>query len=452
MTQVYSAQRSGRGIAVSGTLILALVVLWAMRHIIRLFDGHASTGTLALIYAVTFSVLAWQVIAYLFERPYTTTARQDQALAKLRVVCNIPVCNEDQEALKQCLLSMALQTRPISQVQIVVNGPNKVDYTEVKSYAKQLVGQYGMHVGWVTQEIAGKRHAQARTAQAYLKPGGIFLTVDSDAYLDAHAVEEALKPFADPKVMSVAGVCLNLNNRASFLTRMSDLLFQTWQMTDRSAASTFGAVLVNSGVIAMYRGHLILDNLEGYTNETFFGREVQFSDDSMLTLYALQQGKAVQQPTVFAFTLMPENLSHHFRQQVRWSRGSFIRSWWRFKYLPIKSYAYWSHLFRWLQVIITMFTFFYIWSWSFTVNRHMLPYLLLVPLAIGYAQALRYFTVTRSDESFGYRFVTWLCQPIPGLWSLIVLRSIRYYGIATCLKTGWGTRLEGAEVCITQRL
>lgn len=442
MAQVYSARRSGRAIAFSGTFILTMVVLWAMRHLVRLYDGHASAGTLAVIYALTFATLAWQVVAYMFERPYKTTEEQDRQLDKLRVVANVPVCNEDPEALKQCLLSMAFQTRRIDQVQVVVNGPNKVDYREVKLYAKQIMESYGLPISWVTQEVAGKRHAQARTARTFLKPGDIFLTVDSDAYLDAHAVEEGLKPFAYAKVMSVAGVCLTLNNRASFMTRMTDLLFQTWQMTDRSAASTFGAVLVNSGVVALYRGSVILDNLEGYTNESFFGRPVQFSDDSMLTLYALQKGAAVQQPTVFAFTLMPENLSHHLRQQVRWSRGSFIRSWWRFKYLPLKSYAYWSHLFRWMQVIISAFTFFYIWSWSAAVNRHMLPYLFVVPLAIGYAQALRYFTISRSDESFWYRLATWLCQPIPGLWSLTVLRFIRYYGIATCLKTGWGTRQE----------
>jgi hyaluronan synthase len=148
----------------------------------------------------------------------------------------------------------------------------------------------------------------------------------------------------------------------------------------------------------------------------------------------------VQQPTSFAFTLMPEKMSHHFRQQLRWMRGAFIRSWWRFKYLDMKSYAYWQHFMGWVQFFISLGMFGFLFLWMPAIDHRMLPWLLFVPLMVGYGQGLRYLTVSRSDESFWYRFGTYLCQPIPGLWSFFVLRFLRYYAMATCLKTGWGTR------------
>lgn len=446
---VYSAKRSNPGVIIGANLLFAGLILWGVRHIQQIVElryGHA--GAFAIIYAISFFVLLFQSILYLLERPYITTAAQDKYLASLRVVTNIPVCNEDPEALRQCIESMILQTRPIDVIHVVVNGPNKVDYTEAMHYARTIKDS-GVNISWNTISATGKRQAQAATARKFLKPSDIFLTVDSDAYLDAKAVEEGLKPLVDSKIMSVAGIVLTINNKQKFIARMSDLWFLVGQLVDRSANSTLGSVLVNSGVLAFYRGDLILDNLESYTNELFFGRKVEFSDDSLLTIYALQRGKTVQQPTSFAFTLMPENLSHHFRQQLRWMRGAFIRSWWRFKYLPLNGYAYWSHLMGWCQFFLSTGLFIFLFFYMPLVDHAVLPWLLFIPLCVGYGQALRYLTITRSDESFRYRFATYLMEPIPALWSFFVLRAIRYYAMATCLKTGWGTR-QDVEVTTTK--
>lgn len=443
---MYSAKRSAPWLAIGGTVVFGFLIFWGIRHIEALYAlKHGSTHMFTLIYALSFFVLVWQVLLYSLERPYKTNTKQQAELDKLRVVVNVPVCNEDPEALINCLMSIGEQTRPVQQVQVVVNGPNKVDYTGVKLAAQHFAKKYNMPTSWVTQQVAGKRQAQARTVRTYLKEGDIFLTIDSDAYLDPKAVEEGLKPFADERIMSVAGIVLTMNNRAKFMARMSDLWFLVGQLVDRSAASTMGAVIVNSGVLAFYRAHVLLDNLDGYTNEEFFGRSIEFSDDSLLTLYALQHGKCVQQPTSFAFTLMPEKLSHHFRQQIRWMRGAFIRSWWRFKYLPLDGYAYWNHLMGWVQMLLSLGLFCYLFAWMPLIDHAMLPYLLLIPLCVGYGQGLRYLTISRSDESFWYRFATYLCQPIPSLWSFFVLRFLRVYAIATCLKTGWGTR-QSVEV------
>lgn len=103
------------------------------------------------------------------------------------------------------------------------------------------------------------------------------------------AIEEMLKPLADPRVQSVFGVVLTANARKNLLTRLTDLWFVTGSWVGRAAASMTGSILVNSGPLAAYRDAMVPD-LASYLNETFSGRGVEFSDDSMLTIFALIRG------------------------------------------------------------------------------------------------------------------------------------------------------------------
>jgi hyaluronan synthase len=213
--------------------------------------------------------------------------------------------------------------------------------------------------------------------------------------------------------------------------------------------SAMGSVIVNSGPLAAYRAAVIRDNLDSYLNETFLGRPVGFSDDSMLTLYALLRGRTVQQPTAVVFTAMPEKTSHLLRMYCRWMRGSTIRSIWRLRYLPLNRAAYWLHLMRWFQMALSTVVL----GWLLVVepfgygNRPPASFA-VVPFLIGWAQGLRYLSIARSDESFGSRVVTWLLMPLAVVWAWTVLRAMRWYGMVTCAKTGWGTRQNGAEVSL----
>jgi hyaluronan synthase len=439
----YSAKYRPRVSLLIANFIFLMLALWGVRHVFSVIMFAHGWGThFTLVFTFAFVVLVWQMLLACLERPYTVTDAEQGQLDKLRTIVNVPVCNEDEPALKACLESIFAQSRRIDLVHVVVNGPNKVDYFDLEAWAQVEAASVGIPLVWDVQAIAGKRQAQAATAREFLEPSDIFVTIDSDAYLDEHAVAEGIKPFAQPRIASVAGVVLAINHREKLLTRLSDLWFVTGQLVDRSSFSFMGSVIVNSGALALYRGHVILNNLNGYTHETFFGRPVEISDDSLITIYALREGRAVQQPTSFAFTLMPETMSHHIRQQLRWMRGAFIRSWWRFKYLPLTSYAFWGHALGWCQLFLSSVVFGTLFVWM-PVRYHMIiPWLLFIPLMVGYGQALRYFAVWRSDESFAYRVATFAMEPVAALWSFFVLRFLRYYSIATCLKTGWGTRQD----------
>jgi hyaluronan synthase len=360
----------------------------------------------------------------------------------------MPVFNEDPGYLRLGLESMLRQTRKPDSVHVVDDGSTSGDYAEVRTWWEQAAATAGIATTWQRTLNAGKRHAQAAAVRVSPE-ADIYITVDSDSCLAPNAVEEILLPFGRPKVQSAAGIVLATNHRTNLLTRVTDLWFVTGQLTDRSALSTMGSVLVNSGPLAAYRAGVIRDNLGSYLNETFMGRPVMFSDDSLLTLYALLRGRTVQQPSAIVFTALPEQFGHFSRMYMRWMRGSTIRSAWRMRYLPITGYAYWAHLLRWFQVALSTAVL----GWLIIVEPAMYGHtppasFLIVPFAIGWAQALRYLGIIRSDERIRSRCLTWLLMPLAVVSAWTVLRAMRWYGIATCARTGWGTRQNGAEVTL----
>jgi hyaluronan synthase len=437
------------GMVLSAAVTLLAAAAWAAHHAVQAANYSNQTGSrLAAVWGITFALLLGQTLMYHAERTHRPTPRARRQLDALHVAVLLPAYNEDDGYLRLGLESLLAQTRRPDSVHVVDDGSTSSNYAQVRAWWERAAAEAGITTTWVRQANAGKRHAQAAAAQACPR-ADVFITVDSDSCLAPNAVEEILLPFAKPRVQSVAGIVLATNHRANLLTRVTDLWFTTGQLTDRSALSAMGAVLVNSGPLAAYRAGVVRDNLDSYLNETFMGRPVTFSDDSLLTLYALLRGRTVQQPSAVVFTALPEKASHFARMYMRWMRGSTIRSLWRLRYLPVTGYAYWAHLIRWFTVALSTTVL----GWLLLVeplrygNRPPSSFL-LVPILIGWAQALRYLGVIRSDERIRHRAVTWLLMPAAVLASWTILRAMRWYGMATCARTGWGTRQHGAEVAL----
>ncbi|MEU3683750.1 glycosyltransferase [Streptomyces sp. NPDC030592] len=440
--------RSGTVLAAAITLVAA--ALWAGHHGITAASyGDETSSRLAAVWAVTFLLLLSQTLMYHFERPRRVSPRAHRQLDALHTAVLLPVYNEDPGYLRLGLQSFLAQTRRPDSVHVVDDGSTSSDYATIRAWWITAARDAGITTTWHRTPNRGKRHAQATGVQA--SPyANVYITVDSDSCLAPNAVEEILAPLARARVQSVAGIVLATNHRANLLTRITDLWFTTGQLTDRSALSAMGAVLVNSGPLAAYRADVVRDNLDSYLNETFLGRPVRFSDDSLLTLYALLRGRTVQQPSAVVFTALPEKASHFARMYMRWMRGSTIRSVWRMRYLPVTGYAYWAHLLRWFQVALSTVVL----AWLLVVEPLRYGNLppasfLVVPILIGWAQALRYLGVIRSDERMRHRAVTWLLMPLAVVGSWTVLRVMRWWGVATCARTGWGTRQNGAEVSLT---
>lgn len=448
-TPVLAAHQHRSATVLMGIIVMLAAAAWAGHHALRAFAHDGQTQSrLSAVWISLFVIFLLQTVMYHLERPRKLTARMVRQLDELHVSILVPVYNEDPGYLKLGLESFLRQTRRPDSVHIVDDGSTSGDYADVRAWWEWAARRAGVRTTWQRVPNGGKRHAQAHAVRVS-PDADIYLTCDSDSCFAPQAVEQALIPFSRPRVQSVAGIVIATNNRANWLVRITDLWFVVCQLVDRSGQSAVGAVMVNSGPLAAYRAEIIRDNLTGYLNETFMGRAVNFSDDSMLTLYAQERGLTVQQPSAICFTAMPEKWSHFNRMYLRWMRGSTIRSIWRMRYLSPARPAFWLHTMRWIQMLLTQL----VTVWMLLVQPlvyHSMPpkTMLVVPFLIGWAQGLRYLSIIRSDERIRSRLLTWLTMPGAIVLAWTLLRWLRWYGIVTCAKTGWGTRQNGAEVSL----
>jgi hyaluronan synthase len=411
------------------------------------FGGRLSTNPWMVAVwgtAVTFVLvqifLAWQ------QKPFTVTKRQLAQLDRLWVTVNIPVFNEDPAILDRTIYALFRQTRLPDHVQVVDDGSGQ-DYREVREWW-ETYHPPGVRFSWVRQHNCGKKHAQAVTFNSD-RDADVFVTIDSDSALDCCALDEGLKPLADPRIVSVAGLETAFNYDTNLLTRSisaRSIAFQLFAMSAQSKAR--GNVLINPGAFSLYRADLIREIVPAYLGETFFGCPVTLGDDTALTMFALCKGRAVHQPSAVSLPVYPETVSHHLRQWTRWMRASTIRTFWRLRYLPILSYG-------WLYVVYTLWAFFTSvaitlvipLAWPATRNLALASGVALI--AWPCAMAIRIVTVRRSDQRWFSKLAGVLLLPAAALWYLIVLRQIRFYGIATCGRQHWVTR-DKVEVKIRE--
>jgi hyaluronan synthase len=415
----------------------AVIVAWTLYRgvsVDKAVHGHDAS---AFLWTVLFLAAGHQIALAWFDRPFTVTPRQQGMLDRLHVTVNVPLFNEDPLVIDRVIYALFNQTRLPNRIEVVDDGSTVSDYAEIRDYWIMHVPP-SVRFSWVRTPNRGKRHAQAHTFSR-ASDSDIFATLDSDTALERNAIEEGLKPFAQRRVQSVAGVEVAYNAHASLLTRISSIRQIAWQMTQCCVLSMAGNVLVNRGTFAMYRAPVIRDNLNAYVNETFLGKSVRYSDDSMLTLYALQRGRTVQQLTAFQLPMYPESVGHALRQWFRWMRGSTIRNFWRLRYLPVFSYGWLMSLLSWWQFIVSWAAYLIVFVIRPEEGHFSIAPVLIV-LMSSYLVSLRNLLIRRSDHSPAQQLDTYLLAPVSFLWSLIVLRPARVYSMLTCGHNKWGTR------------
>jgi hyaluronan synthase len=425
--------------------ITAPAIIWLTFFRSQILISSGVSGEFRLAYWFIFITLIIQMFLAYLEQPIRGKGKPDERTV---IVC-MSAFNEDKDILASCLYSQLYQSRLPNIISVTDDGSTQVDYTDLVDWFADIARQVGVAFIWTRTDNHGKRHGQTTALKEAVaaghKPTHI-ITIDSDCVGDPDSNRQVLLPFDDPKVKSVAGIVLASNNQVNLLARFTDVLFVTQQFIDRSAMSTVGCVLVNSGGLAAYEAAVFLDNEEAYLNETFGTMPVRFSDDSMACLFALMsdkgRGKTVQQPSAFTFTAMPDNFGHHRRQQDRWWKGSFIRSWWRLKYLPILSWGYARQFFGWVQTLMTLEITLTLLVIDPIFMHQAIPWqIAIIPFVAGYGLALRYWTYRRSDMSLGSHLLNYLLTGVAVMWSLSFMRFGRFYSMATVrVNKGWGTR------------
>ncbi|MEW9548245.1 glycosyltransferase [Nonomuraea sp. NPDC050783] len=449
---------SHRTLLLLSALPIAGFAAWGLAHLVALAGmAEGRPHDLSAAWMVSFLLLWWVPLAW-FERPVRAPRARQAELDALTVTVQIPVYNEDPEALRACLRSVLAQSRPVTRVRVVDDGSadrvtgEPVRYDDVRREFEAEAARLGIATTWDRTGNRGKRFAQMHVLAH--DDADVFMTLDSDSVLDRHAVREGLQPFADPRVQSVAGHVLVLNRAATVLTRLTCVLYLPFTRGLRSAQSVLRRVTINSGTLAFYRAAVVRQCAGAYENEHFRGRPMQMNDDSMLTFYALLAGDTVHQPSSIVFTLVPERLGHYVNQQLRWMRGTTVRHLWWLRYMPLTGVVFWATVAEYLHLLLALAISAVLVA-DPACRAHLEEFSVVaaqVGLSMCYLMALRLFTIERSDEPLRARLLMFALAPVASLWRLVVLRPLYLYALVTCWRVNrWGTR-GSVEVALPDAL
>ncbi len=383
-------------VAIAGIVVLG-------RHLVNWWDfGIYHLGVVILA-----TWLAGLLVLAATSKPWVTTPDQDQWLAGQRVVVVTPFFNEDPALLRNLLGSLSRQTRLPDAVWLIDDGSDSLECVEL---ARRWAAEQPFEVYVHRLEVnVGKRHAQAVAFGR--DPADIIVTVDSDSVLDLGAISEGIKPLADQRVHAVSASIVGLNWRSNLLTRVIDIEFVNSFVVGRSAMNRFKAMTVTCGVMAVYRGTVVRKYLRAYLGQRFLGSMVRAGDDRDLTQFAMLEGRTVHQESAVAYTALPENVSHLFRQRFRWSSSLYRGIAWVTAHLPSTHPAYWVLSF---QAVVVMCAF-VAWGWLIvydpvvngTLHLDYVGYMLV----LGYVRSLRYLGAWRRNQTTGQRIRNFLLSP-----------------------------------------
>lgn len=399
---------------------------------------------------VAFTLLGGKLLLSLIhqpaERPAGTTDEDEYVTAV------VPVYNEDPVLFERCLRSLLTQTRRLDRIHVVDDGSSGDDAARVAAAVLAEADRLGIDTELTVFEAnRGKREAQAAAFQATSQTT-VFLTVDSDTVLNDNALEEALKPFADPEVTCATGLVLAFNSEQNLLTRLIHLRYVNAFMWERAAYSKLGAVLCACGSLALYRAEVIHEHLDDFLSQTFLGRPAVFGDDRRLTNYSLLHGRVVLQPTAVARTAVPERMRHFLRQQLRWNKSFIRESLWVVQNMPIRSPAFALtaiELASW--IIFTLMLLFTLAVAGTHGGIQVFGTYLLVMALVSYLRSGHYFSAWKEDShvSVASRIGTFLAAPIYGALHILVLLPLRTVALCTMMSAGWGTR-DQVEVRVAE--
>lgn len=446
-------------------LAAAAVIQLSIKHLGDIYlKASTNEALVTLLWTVVFIIIAHELVMSWFERPFRADDPElRRRVEAYKVVVNVPVHNEGEVALDRALYALSTQTRHPDVIHVVDDGSTTSTYDEIRDHWSTAFADLGVDFRWTRTPNQLKRRAQMVTFAQPTDPDDpreeILVTMDSDTALDRNAIAEGLLPFARSDVYSVAGFELTYNMhtggrngdgtpdgpwwkrpRGRLFTMVGAMSQNMWQLNTCAAQNITGRVQVNRGTLAFYRAVVFRDHVEDYLNENWFGRRVEFSDDSRATLTAQRYGRTVQQPSCFQFTLTPVTWHHAVKQRLRWMRGSQLRDITRLRELPKLTYAFWMVIIKWVQFFLATATLvFALATVHFTPEK--VAYFIVMPLLIAYLCGLRYLSLERSDEGILRQLAAVAIAPLVIMRSATIFKVVRLYAMVTFLKVQtWGTR------------
>ena len=349
--------------------------------------------------------------------------------AKGRVLCIMPVYNEESHLVHEAIKALLRQTILPDVIHVVDDGSNPP--LEVFNDPTGLVHFHRI-------KNSGKRHAQGHILKMYA-PGefDFILTVDSDSVLDDDAHERMLESMSDDRVMASTGMIFTRNWNTNLVTRLTDINVTISCLLYRMARSWLGIVSPTSGALALYRSEIVYDNLEDYLTSGTAG------DDRRLSFYALMKGHVVGVAEAVVSTQLPTTFTGAFWQRMRWSKSAWLGTpfvWTNMSWLVILNYTFPLTFALMFPVGIGVLT-----AITFRYDSPVLVYGAIFWVVCSITQTMIY-CLYRPSMSTKDKWIQFALSPFYPLFGLFILRPAAYWALTQLKSTSWHTRLSEVPV------
>jgi len=271
------------------------------------------------VFLYSICVGSFLVSRFLFAAFYRPPRDSEHDLPTVSLI--IPAFNEE-DLIRRALIHSLEIAYPRDKMECIVVNDGSSDGT--LNTIEEVHKEYPELVVLDLDRNRGKRYALA--AGAKISKGEIIIFMDSDSFLRPEAIRHLVQGFADPEIAAVSGHCEVENQWTNFLTKMQAVRYYIGFRIIKGAESVFNSVTCLSGPLSAYRRNVVMQFLDPWVNQTFFGREATFGDDRSLTNFILKKRKVIYDARAVTTTFVPENYSQFFRQQVRWKRSWFRES------------------------------------------------------------------------------------------------------------------------------
>ncbi len=410
-----SAYRRKIGVCFAALAVFGLSLRWS---------GLAYFWYAPLVYLYGLAALAFLVSRYLISWLNRTPPITNYTPSVSMV---ISVRNEE-SSIAQTIASCFATVYPADKREVIVVDDGSTDATP--RILQELTRK---HPGLVVRSIkpSGKRFGMAEGIR--LAKGEILVFLDSDTYIYPDAVRRIVCGFEDPALGAVAGYTKVVNADKNALTGLQDVRYLLSFRLLKAAESFFGCVTCCPGCLSAYRRKYVLEVLDAWVHQSWFGQLANLGDDRSLTNHILRKYRVTYNDAARASTVVPETWGHYMRQQVRWKR-SWLRETWvalhfMWKKHPVAALSFYgAAVFSLLSPAIGM--------WAVLLHLKgqsgIALYYLLGLLLLGLINSL-YYRYQRASPRWLLGFY-WMAA------SFAISGPQTYYALVTVFKNNWGTR------------
>ncbi|WP_378955849.1 glycosyltransferase [Pelosinus sp. sgz500959] len=356
----------------------------------------------------------------------------------------IPCFNEEQW-IKKTILGCINQHYPIDKLEVIVVDDCSDDqsFEKVKEIIEELKNKekrYDLEnrLHYVRQEKnAGKRHALAKGA--LMARHELIVFVDSDSFLDPFAIRNIVQPFKDTKMGGVSGRTDVANTYTNALTKIQAVRYFIAFRIMKAAESYFDAVTCLSGPLSCYRKDLVINYMDAWLNQRFWGEKATFGDDRSMTNFILREYRTGYQDTAICNTIVPNTHHIFLKQQMRWKRSwlreSLIAARFMWKKEPFMALSfYMGVLVPVLAPFIVLYNMLYV-----PIAQRVFPLTFIIGISL---MAL----LMSMAQLFLRKSSTWIF----GLWFCLYYEAVLLWQMPiawfTFWKTTWGTRMTPADL------